>query len=438
MEKKKIEILEDLDVISEDIELAFPLYEFKNRLNKTRAKMQEKGIDVLYITMPESIYYISGLRLNWYSTNSSPMWDSRKAMGIAIHVDYDDYIQFSIPDEAQTIMGATCTKAENLKIIADVPGDVYQFGKKIDSVQPGQLPLELIIKGLKDEGWLNNTTVAMEKGSPRPNWKTGQILADGFVSAGAKEVVDGTDILLELRGKKSPLELNYIEKASVLADIGHQAIMDGTYEGMTERDFVSLYTDAMFAAGGESMAIVDQVGFGKGKAWWVHSPASRKKLMRGDPIRVDLCGVYNRYHSNQARNYSFGTPEKSLVEDCRRGALVMNRVSEILETNMYINDFWDQIKDFMKKEGMWGDQYWLGGYEIGIAFPPDWCGNFVYDSFVDMKDARFEEGMVVNFECGFGVVDTLMFKKDEAKILGNTPWKLQIIDPDGGGAYEAE
>ena len=53
------------------------------------------------------------------------------------------------------------------------------------------------------------------------------------------------------------------------------------------------------------------------------------------------------------------------------------------------------------------DRYWLGGYEIGIAFPPDWCGNFVYDSFMEMGDARFEEGMVVNFECGFGVVDTL-------------------------------
>ncbi len=436
MSDTKIEIMEDLDVISEDIELPFPLYEFRNRLNKTRKKMQEKGIDVLYLTAPESMYYISGLRLNWYALSSSPIWDSTKAMGIAIHVDHDDYIHFSIPDEAQTIMGATCSR--DVRIIADVPGDVYMFGKKIDSVKEGQLPLELIVKGLKEEGWLNNTTVAMEMGSPRPNWRTGKMLADGFVSAGAKEVVDGTDILLELRGRKSPLELNYIEKATVLADIGHQAIMDETYEGMTEREFVSVYTDAMYEAGGESMAIVDQVGFGKGKAWWVHSPAGRKKLMRGDPIRVDLCGVYNRYHSNQARNYSFGTPERSLVEDCKRGDMVMHKVAEIIETNMYINDFWDQIRDFMKKNGFWGEQYWLGGYEIGIGFPPDWCGNFVYDSFVDMKDARFEEGMVVNFECGFGVVDTLMFARDEAKILGTTPWKLQIIDPDGGGAYEAE
>lgn len=427
MKKDEMKIYEDLDVISEDIELPFPLYEFKNRLNKVRNKMQEKGIDILYLTMPESMYYISGLRLNWYTTNSSPLWDSSKAMGIAINTKYDNYIHFSIPDEAQTIMGATCST--DVRIIADIPGEVYMFGRRVASAAKGQLPMDLIVKALSDEGWLDNSVVAMEMGSLRPNWKTGEALKERFLQAGCSKVVDGTDILLEIRGRKSPLELNYIEKASVLADIGHAAISEGTYEGMTERELVSLFTEAMYKAGGESMAIVDQVGFGKGKAWWVHSPAGRKKLMRGDPIRVDLCGVYNRYHSNQARNYSFGEPDQKLVEDSKKGEMVMHKVAEIIKTDMYINDFWHQIKHFMKKEGFWGEQYWLGGYEIGIAFPPDWCGNFVYDSFMEMGDARFEEGMVVNFECGFGVVDTIVFKKNEAKILGNTPWQLKIIDP---------
>lgn len=427
MTLEKIKVLEELGVVSEDVELAFPLYEFKNRLNKVRKKMQEKGIEMMYITMPESMYYISGLRLNWYQINSSPMWDSSKVTGIAIHVNSDKFILFAIPDEEHAVYGSTCST--DSRFIPDVPGEVLMFGKKLEAAdEEGQLPMDLIVKNLKEEGWLRGR-IALEKGSPRPNWRTGMILQEKFIQAGCQSVVDGTEILLEIRGRKSPLELNYIEKATVLADIGHKAIIDGVYEGMTERELVSVYTDAMYRAGGDSMAIVDQVGFGKGKAWWVHSPAGRKKLMIGDPIRVDLCGVYNRYHSNQARNYSFGKPDSELLENCQRGILIMNKVKEIIKTDMYINDFWDQLKSFMKKEGMWGMQYWLGGYELGIAFPPDWCGNFVYDSFVDMKDSRFEEGMVVNFESGFGIVDTLMFKKDEAKILGTTPWELQVIEP---------
>jgi len=35
--------------------------------------------------------------------------------------------------------------------------------------------------------------------------------------------------------------------------------------------------------------------------------------------------------------------------------------------------------------------------------------------------------MVVNFENGFGIIDTLIFTETEAKILGETPWELQIL-----------
>ncbi|MCE2603899.1 hypothetical protein LH384_32960, partial [Pseudomonas aeruginosa] len=95
-----------------------------------------------------------------------------------------------------------------------------------------------------------------------------------------------------------------------------------------------------------------------------------------------------------------------------------------------IDDFYDEITRFIKEEGAWDEQYWLGGYELGISFPPDWVGNFVYDPYIDSNGARFEPGMVVNFETGFGIVDTLVFTEKEARILGTTPWELQIVDPD--------
>ena len=45
--KKLIEPMKDLNLISEDMELPFPLYEYRNRLNKIRKKMEERGIDTL-------------------------------------------------------------------------------------------------------------------------------------------------------------------------------------------------------------------------------------------------------------------------------------------------------------------------------------------------------------------------------------------------------
>ena len=73
--------------------------------------------------------------------------------------------------------------------------------------------------------------------------------------------------------------------------------------------------------------------------------------------------------------------------------------------------------------GIWTDAGWVGGYELGIAFPPDWVGNYVYEMTDTETDRIFEPGTIVNFESQFfaprmsGItyyVDTLLFKADRA------------------------
>ena len=96
---------------------------------------------------------------------------------------------------------------------------------------------------------------------------------------------------------------------------------------------------------------------------------------------------------------------------------------------MLMSDLLKELKVYYQSEGLWGEQYWIGGYELGIAYPPDWCGgSTVYDIYFDCEDMerRFVPGTVVNFETGFGCIDTLMFKEDEAIVLGNTTRKLMV------------
>lgn len=176
--------------------LPFPYSEFEDRLRKTRERMQEKGIDMLYITMPESMYYISGLNLNWYQMNSPGAWDSSAAMGIAIHADRDDFILFTIPDEESTVKGATCAK--DIRLISDFPNDVEMFGHVVKGVGAGRLPMDGIVDELQAEGWLKGV-IAMEMGSPRPSWRVGKMLADKFIEAGTGvSIVDGTDVIKSL------------------------------------------------------------------------------------------------------------------------------------------------------------------------------------------------------------------------------------------------
>jgi Xaa-Pro dipeptidase len=58
----------------------------------------------------------------------------------------------------------------------------------------------------------------------------------------------------------------------------------------------------------------------------------------------------------------------------------------------------DHLTGYYKDVGLWDERWWVGGYELGLAFPPDWVGEFVYEP--DMADpaATFQPGGVVNFQ----------------------------------------
>lgn len=424
MGRNNIAIMDEVDVCAAEVELPFPIAEYQNRLNKIRKSMSEKNIDLLYLSSPESLFYVSGYNAAWFRGNSSTRWFDACATGIAIHVDHDKFILFDVPDEEGIALWSTVST--DTRIFYDIPaGEMY--GKSYESVSDEFDFADLIVRDLKAEGWTKGRA-AIEMGSYRPNRLISEKMQAALEEAGCIEVVDGTKIVRDVRTIKSPMEIRYIETASRIADIGMEAVLNCLQPGITELDIVAEYTYAMHKAGGENMGIPQMVRSGPEKVWCFHAPASRRILMPGDPVGVDLCGVYNRYHSNQCRYFSVGEPDPKFADKYAKGTKAMQKVKEIIKPHMLVDDFLGQMMQFYKEEGVVGEQYWIGGYELGIAFPPDWVGEFVYDPYLDNEGARFEPGMVVNFETGFGIIDTLVFTEEEAKILGNTTWDLQIVE----------
>ena len=95
----------------------------------------------------------------------------------------------------------------------------------------------------------------------------------------------------------------------------------------------------------------------------------------------------------------------------------------------------DDLEAFYKDAGVWDNRWWVGGYELGIAFPPDWVGEFVYDEDTD-PDATFVENEVVNFEANFYLphnlglalsINTFAVTEEAARFLQATPSELAVI-----------
>jgi Xaa-Pro dipeptidase len=393
-------------------EAPFPIEEYRQRLDRIRASMREQGIDVLFLSAPESICYVSGYAADWYRSQASSDW--RPASGIAISVDADDYIHFDETDE------------QLLMKILSVSRDVCIH-------QHSDPPMkDFIVAELGSRGWLKGT-VGLEMWSYRPNRRYSEMFQAALEERGCR-VVDATKLVRGLRNIKSERELEYVKTAQRMADIGMKAARDSLRPGVTELDVYAEMVYAMAKAGGENPAIT--VGAGEGSAA-VHALPSRREIRPGDIVNVDVCGVYNRYHATLARSFSMGRPHPAVEEYVRKVVGAVDLVADTIRPNLPIAELLSPLAKYCRSVGIWDDQWWIGGYELGIAFPPDTVGEFYFDIDDDPADAVFAPGIVSTFESNFYLpedaglllqISTMAFTDREAGFLYEMPPGLAIIE----------
>lgn len=397
-------------------EAPFSVEEFAGRLNRLRRKMAEAKIDMLYLMAPESMYYLSGYQNEWYQAQSPQQWPASSA--IAVHVDHDHYILFD--SEREAVLGRIFTKSTDTRYF---PREALRGSA------------DFIATELRREGWLNGT-VGMEFWSYRPNRVISHRLEDAFVSAGAK-VVDGTQLLRELRWVKSPAEIECLREAARIANIGMAAARATIGAGVTELEVYGEMVCAMARAGGENPGITMPVLSGT-KTNALHGLATRRKMQHGEMVLVDLSGVFKRYHINMARTFSIGEPSADVRDLTDRAARSMQIIKSILRPNLPVSEFNATVMNYFRQEGLWERRGWVGGYEMGIAFPPDWVGNFVVDPLSETNaDRVFEPGTAINYENQFFMpshqgqyftIDSFLFEEEKASMLSEQPFELIVID----------
>ena len=109
------------------------------------------------------------------------------------------------------------------------------------------------------------------------------------------------------------------------------------------------------------------------------------------------------------------------------------------------------LREYYQGVDLWENQYYLGGYELGIAFPPDWVGEFCFDAGDEADAGVFRTNMVTNFESISAVslavtqghdaafstssstiesalIDTLVYGADGARTLSRIPVELLVVE----------
>lgn len=397
-------------------EQPFSREEYQDRLRRIREQMAAENLDVLFLTSPEAMNWVSGYQCEWYQAQSPKAWPATS--GIAIHVDHDNFILFDT--EREQILARYCTVSTDSRVFPP------------DSMRDGT---DFIIKELTAEGWLPGT-IGMEFWSYRPNREL-SLRAEKKFSADGSNVTDATQLVRDLRGVKSAAELECIFEAARIADIGLKAAAAEIRPGVTELEVYGAMVHAMAAAGGENPGITQPVLTGN-KSNAAHAMSSRRVIEAGDVVLVDCSGVFKRYHCNMARTFSVGEPEPDVLAQTEKSVGSMKVLADMIRPNLPVRELYDTMKAYYEDQGIWQDRGFIGGYEMGIAFPPDWVGNFVYDVNSDMNaDELFVPGTVVNYENQFFLprrvglffmIESMAFLDDEARFLSEFPYDLGIIE----------
>jgi len=405
-----------------EMTVPFTLYEYQQRVMKVRKEMEKTGIDLLYCTAPVSLFYLTGYQVEWYQGEEPTDW--LPVGGIAIHRNSEKILFFDRSGHEPL------THSHILGDHIEIRVHSYKIQE-----ETGLNELEFVIKCIRDEGWMKGT-VGLEKMSHRPNPLVSKMVQDAFESEGCT-VINASDIVRTIRSVKSPQEIAYHRTAGKICDIGIRAAQEHLKPGVTEMDIRAEVLYALTKAGGEYTGIPIPVLTGA-RTTTGHALTSRKVIMPGDIVMIDICGVYNRYHTNTSRPFSVGEPHPDVKKQLEKSSGAVKLLGEILKPGLTAKEVSSTLREYYKKEGIWDDRRWCGGYEIGPAFAPSWVGSWVYNISEKDEDERvFVPGNVMNHESqiylprGAGLsflIDTIAFEEDDASFLTDIPPELIIVE----------
>lgn len=393
--------------------LPFSRQEYASRLERCREEMARRRIDLLYVTMPEGMCYLHGYEVSWYQAASTRHWVPVTAT--AVHVDHDRLILLGGEDA-----------------IPSAADDRRPLARTLSSLN------DSVATTLQDEGWLKSgTVVGLENWSYLPPRAVSEVLEAAFANAGAT-VVDGSDVMRRIRQVKSAAEISALEHAARIGDVGLRAVARNFTPGMTHGE---VYAEAMYAmmhAGGEVPGIPQAVQPGWPKS--THLLPSRRQISEGEPFAVDVAGVYHRYHANIDRTFIWGEPSAELVRmnDAAREALDV--LSRVATAGTSIATVARALRSHYVDRDIWQHHNYCGGYELGIAFPPDWVGEFEWSVADEDPEGAFEANMVTNYENTFRNEDpayrfaqiafsrdTLVYTDAGARRLSAIPVELIVL-----------
>ena len=330
------------------IELPFALSEYKARLHAIRTEMARRNLDLLIVNDVANQHYITGY----------DGWSFYTPQVVLVPITDDEPVWIG---RAMDAAGGLLTAWMTPENVVGFPEDHVQ---RVD-----RHPMDWIAAWIARKGWgSGNIGIELEAYYYSP--KAHARLTAGLPNA----TFHDADLLVNwIRSVKSEAEVDYLRKASRLAEAAVAAAYDAIAPGVRECDAIARIQAAQVAGStefaGDITALPPTILAGE-NASAPHVMWSDRRFGKNETVALELAGVVRRYTAGLARTMQLGTmPTK--VSDTSKAVLEgMEAVLATVKAGVTAEEVEASWRQVIERYGLKKES--RIGYSIGVAYPPDW------------------------------------------------------------------
>ena len=390
--------------------LNFTLGEYGLRLDRTRKAMQEQGLELLVVSDPSNMNWLTGYD-GWsfyvhqcvvLGLSGEPLWFGR----------------------GQDANGALRTCHMGEAGIIGYPDHYVQTTERH--------PMEYLARQLADRGM-----GGLETGVEMDNyWFSAAAFAALEANLPNARLHDATGLVNWRRAVKSPRELDYMRTAGRIVGRMHERIFERVEPGMRKCDLVAEIYDAALrydpdiGAGGDYPAIVPLLPSGTDAAA-PHLTWDDRPMRAGEGTFFEIAGVSKRYHCPLSRTVFLGRPPKKFLDAEKAVLEGMEAGLEAARAGNRCEDVAIAFFGVLAKYGIEKDN--RTGYSIGLSYPPDWGERTMSFRAGDRSELR--ENMTFHFmtglwmeDFGFEITESIVVADGEPECLAQVERKLMVKD----------
>ena len=389
-----------------NVTLHFPLAEYHRRITKTRLAMAAKGLDLIIVSDPSNMAWLTGYDGWSFYTHQAVL------LGL----------------EGEPVWWGRGMDAQGAKRTVFMAQDNI-IGYEDTYVQnPLKHPMKDLARNIAARGW-DSGSIGVEMDNYWFSAAANQTLR---LALDAASFTDSTGLVNWQRTIKSDYEVEFVRRAAGIVDAMHARVVELVEPGLPKNVLVAeIQKQAILGAGGhwgDYCAFVPMLPSGL-DATAPHLTWDDRPFNTNEGTFFELGGCYRRYHAPLSRTVYLGKPPQKFLEAEKAVSEATEAGLAMCKPGVTCGEVAEAFFGTLSKRGFSKDS--RAGYSIGLSYPPDWGERTL--SIRRGDTTVLEPNMTLHFmpalwldDGGLELSETILITHTGVECLCKTPRKLVV------------